>query len=152
MLAMSESVYEKLSVEPEHMQGKPFVERFYWFITSWHRNMQIYNLHFARENLKQYASATDLGEYGGNITRIEEGLALVLRYLKDAQAAGELSADAPTEVLSKAIMFSLQGSTLYHCKHGSDFDVMAWNEEYISYILDPLLKPYLSGGTPDSEI
>ncbi|MBS6396078.1 MAG: TetR/AcrR family transcriptional regulator [Clostridiales bacterium] len=143
MLCISKSVYDDLSVLPENVQKQPFTKRIHWFITSWHREMKDYNLHFARQSIKLYTNAVDCGEYGENISQMEQGLALILGFLREARDRGELAADTPVDTLARAIMFSLQGSTIYHCKHGEDFDVMAWNQAYITCVLDPLLKAYI---------
>ena len=85
-----------------------------------------------------------MGEYGEKVSHMDQGIELIRSYLSSALDSGELKAETPVDTIAKALMFSLQGSTLYQCKHDRDFDVMAWKDEFIQHVLNPLLEPWLA--------
>lgn len=131
---------EKQLVELEHM---PLAESLSRFITSWYIDVNTYNLHFARQSLRLYIQSAEQGDRGVVISHMEHGIELIGRLLHAAIDNGELLPETPVDVLSKAIMFSMQGSTVYHCKYEDQFDVMDWCSDFISLIVTPLLDQYL---------
>lgn len=136
------TLYDNLRQEANKLQNISNLERLRHYITTWHREASTYNLHIARQMIKLYSAPSDLGEYGGKISQMELGIQVLEEYLEDAVSAGELSAETPVETIAKALMFSMQGSTIYHCKCGEDFNVLAWNKQFMEHVLDPLLAPY----------
>lgn len=145
--SLSSSYYDKLQASEDLEEHTGIMSRLHSFVSRWYKGVSTYNLHFAREAIKLYASSADVGEYGEKISHMEQGIDLIRGFLSEALAQGELKANTPVETIAKALMFSLQGSTLYQCKHDQDFDVMAWKDEFILHVLDPLLEPWLKETT-----
>lgn len=145
-LCLSGSVYDKLQAEADFEACAGIMANLHALIGQWYREVSTYNLHFAREAIKLYTASADVGEYGEKISHIEQGIDLIHACLLDGLSRGELAPDTPVDTIAKALMFSMQGSTIYHCKHEIDFDVLKWSEEFIRHVVDPLLAPWLSGG------
>ena len=106
--------------------------------------MSSYNLQFARQTVQLYANSAESGKYGENLSQMEKGIEILQKYLTEAVQQGELKPSTPVPILAKALMFTMQGSTLYHCMHEHDFDVLAWNQDFMQHIFHPLLQPYLT--------
>lgn len=127
------SIYDGLRDETDSMGSSGGLARLRCFITLWHRRVSTFNLHFARQSAK-----------GQRMSQMEQGIGLIRGFLTEAVDQVELTADAPVDTLAKALMFAMQGSTIYHCQKEADFDVPAWNREFQMHILTPLLAPYLT--------
>lgn len=140
------TLYSDLRQETEALTTCSPLEKLSHFVDSWHKSVAIHNIHFARQAIKLYTDPAAVGEHGEKVSQMEQGIALVEELLTQAVAAGELTPGTPVGTLAKAIMFAMQGSTIYHCKHGEDFDVLAWNQEFHRHILTPLLAPCMGSG------
>lgn len=143
------TLYSDLKQETEAMGQCPPLEKLTHFVDSWHKKVAVHNIHFARQAIVLYTDPARVGERREKVSHMDDGIARVQALLTQAVEAGELVGQTPVETLSKAIMFAMQGSTIYHCKHGQDFDLLAWNGEFQTHILRPLLSPYL--GSPESK-
>lgn len=135
MARICSSIYDGLRDEVDDLGCTGGIEKLRGFITLWHQKVSTFNLHFAR----QIQSAQ-----GQRLSQLEQGIALLHEYLTEAVARSELAKDTPVDTLAKALMFAMQGSTIYHYKNESDFDVPEWNREFQKHILTPLLAPYLT--------
>ena len=113
-----------------------------WFITSWYQDVNTYNLHFARQALRAYTLSAETGVNGADMSHMEKGIELMRRLFETALAEGQLKPDTPIDTLTKALVFSMQGSTIYHCKFADTFDVMGWCDAFLHQVVAPLLKPY----------
>ena len=140
---LSDSFYETIQAS-EALDGHTgLMGRLHGFVSRWFKDVSTNNLHFAREAIRLYTTAEG-GEYGEKVSHMDQGIELIRSYLSSALDSGELKAETPVDTIAKALMFSLQGSTLYQCKHDRDFDVMAWKDEFIQHVLNPLLEPWLA--------
>ena len=137
------TLYEDLRLQAEQYQNLSWLKQLQSFITLWHREVSAFNLHIARQMLKLYTAPVDLGKYGGNVSQMELGIQILQEYLEHAVEAGELQKETPVDTIAKTLMFAMQGSTIYHCKHETDFDVLAWCETFQQEVLRPLLAPHL---------
>ena len=144
LLELSSSIYDLLQEGMNIDQNAAVLDRLHGFVRYWYRDVNKYNLQLAREAVKLYALSSDMGEPGENVSQMERGIELIRSYIACGVERGQLKADTPIDTLSKALMFSMQGSAVYHCKHESDFDVSDWCEQFIGSVLDPLMKPWLS--------
>lgn len=142
MAQICSSIYDDLRAQAEELPQGCAIRKLYWFITAWHRKVSAFNLHFARQSINLYTSTATSGEFGEKVSQMEQGIELLHKFLTEAVQSGELSPATPVDTLAKALMFTMQGSTIYHCKHEMDFDVLAWNREFQHNILNPLLEPY----------
>ena len=142
--SLSDSFYETIRASEALDEHAEIMDRLHGFVSRWYKDVSTFNLHFAREAIRLYTSSADVGEYGEKVSHMEQGIDLIRGYLSEALSLGELKAGTPVETIAKALMFALQGSTLYQCKHDRDFDVMAWKDEFILHVLDPLLEPWLA--------
>lgn len=140
--AICNTLYDDLREQIDQMQDMTYLKKLQRYITLWHREVSTYNLHIARQMIKVYTVPVDVGEYGGKVSQMEQGMQILEDYLNCAVSSGELSAKTPVDTIAKALMFSMQGSTIYHCKHDQDFNVMDWNTEFLAYVVDSLLAPY----------
>lgn len=138
------SVYDNLNQQAETLTQLSCLEKIGWFISNWHQLMSSYNLQFARQTVQLYANSAESGKYGENLSQMEKGIEILQKYLTEAVQQGELKPSTPVPILAKALMFTMQGSTLYHCMHEHDFDVLAWNQDFMQHIFHPLLQPYLT--------
>lgn len=144
LLELSSSIYDLLQEGMDIDENAAVLDRLHGFVRYWYRDVNKYNLQLAREAVKLYALSSDVGEHGENVSQMERGIELIRSYLVHGVERGQLKAGTPVDTLSKALMFSMQGSAVYHCKHESDFDVSDWCEQFIASILDPLLEPWLT--------
>lgn len=142
--SLSSSYYDMFQETAALDEHIGIMDKLHSFVSRWYKDVSTYNLHFAREAIRLYTSAADVGEYGEKISHMEQGIDLIHSLLSEALALEELKANTPVETIAKALMFSLQGSTMYQCKHDRDFDVMVWKDEFILHVLDPLLEPWLN--------
>ena len=138
------SPYEQLCREYEETQGLPYLERLRLFLENWFKMVDRFNLHFSRQSFKLYVEPDMRGEFGGEISHMDIGMALVQGCLGSAVASGELRMDTPRDLLAKEIMFSMQGSTLYQCKYAEEVDVMQWCNDFTYLVFNVLLKPYIA--------
>ena len=137
------SPYERLRRDYEETYSKSQLDRLRLFLENWFSMVDRFNLHFSRQTFRLYVEPGLLGEYGGEVTHIDLGMELVNGCLRAAVDAGELSPETPVDVLTKEMMFSMQGSTLYQCKYAEEFDVMQWCNQFTKLVFDCLLKPYI---------
>jgi AcrR family transcriptional regulator len=135
--------YEELECEAASVQDCPLAERLTHLITSWFTMLDKYNLHFARQAIRHYANPASLGEPGGTITQMDLGMNIIRSCFENGVKRGELLPGTPIETLTREIMFSMQGSTLYQCKYADTFDVMEWASTFTDLVLGCLLEPYM---------
>lgn len=138
------TLYNDMKQEITAMNYTSSLEKLICFVDNWHQKVSVHNIHFARQAIKLYTDPIVVGECGEQISQMDQGISLLHELLSEAVGSGELTDEAPVDTLSKAIMFAMQGSTIYHCKHGQDFDVLCWNIEFRNHVLIPLLTPYIS--------
>jgi AcrR family transcriptional regulator len=141
LIYFTRTPYEYLEQCVEKDKGLPFARRLRSFISEWFEVMDKFNLYFARQSCM--INREDSGEYGGEISHIVVGKKLIQGILSDGVACGELSPTFPVEDMSREIIFSMYGSTMYHCISPDSFDVPAWAETFSRIVFDSLLGPYL---------
>lgn len=136
--------YQQLRRDYEETSGTPQLERLSVFIENWFNMVDRFNLHFSRQSLKLYVEQDQYGEFGGNVTHMDLGLEILHECLTGAVESGELKADTPVEALTREMMFSMQGCTLYQCKFSEEFDVFHWCEQFKKIVFGLLLSPYIA--------
>ena len=87
---------------------------------------------------------TEQQRLDGKVSRIDEGLAIVLECLRGATGSGVLQS-TPVKDLSMALVFSMQGSAIYQNQHAETFDVAAWSRTFSALVFGVFLRPYLPG-------
>lgn len=137
------SPYEHLRRQHEETEALPWLERLRLFLENWFRMVDQFNLSFSRQTFKLYTSPEMMGSYGGDVSHMDLGMELVRECISGAIASGELRKDTPLDIITKEMMFSMQGCTLYQCKHAEEFDVMQWCNEFKKLVFGALLKEYI---------
>ncbi len=143
---LSGSLYDSLGEAAN--SGGSVLEQLTALVRAWYADLDEYNLRLARETLRLIALDSADGRQNG-VTQMERGIGLMRECLERSAARGELSPDAPVETLSRALMFAMQGSAVYHCVNGGGFDVPAWCDEFLKNVLEPLLRRWLAA-QPDA--
>lgn len=144
LVYLTRSPYETLRRNFDATAGTPYLERLQLFIADWFAMLSQFNLHFAALYNRSDPS-TEQQRLDGKVSRIDEGLAIVLECLRGATGSGELLQSTPVEDLSMALVFSMQGSAIYQNQHAETFDVAAWSRTFSALVFGVFLRPYLPG-------
>lgn len=141
LIYFTRTPYEYLEQCIERDSSLPFARRMRSFISEWFQIMDKFNLYFARQS--GTISSAKREEYGGDASHMVIGMRMIRSIMADGIASGELPPSIPVEDLSREMIFSMYGSTMYHCIYPDTFDVPAWAETFSKIVFDSLLKPYL---------
>lgn len=131
MLQLCSSFYEGLGEQIEAMNCSTGLEKLQNFILLWYQKVGAFNLQFSRQSEDRRPS------------QLEQGIVLIRQYLLEAAEHQELCPDTPVDTLSKALMFAMQGSAVFHNQKSQEFDIPAWSQEFRTHVLMPLLAPHL---------
>nr|WP_314466328.1 TetR/AcrR family transcriptional regulator [uncultured Clostridium sp.] len=75
-------------------------------------------------------------------THLDDDIDNVIHYLRDGISSGELSSNMPVEAIAKDIVFSMYGASFYRCSTYTEFHVVKWAEEFVTYALELHIAPY----------
>lgn len=144
MVYLTFTPYEHMEKNAEKNRSLPFLRRLRAFLGDWFDMVDKFNLNFSRQSIKRYADPAVRGEYGGNVSQMDLGMDILRACFEDGVRQGELRPDAPVETLTRAMMFSMQGCTIYQCKYPDSFDVGAWGREFTRFAQDVIIAPFLT--------
>lgn len=143
LVYITRTPYEELKRKFAETEGRPALERLKQFILNWYDMADRFAFHFSVSSFRAFQNAEKIDEYSRNDSQMEYGILIIRECLKDAISNEELQPDAPAEALAHEIMFSMQGSILYRCRHPENFHSLDWESCFSRMILKLLLGPYI---------
>ena len=138
---LCESIYERLEKKTAVYENLPVMDRLKSIVVEWYKLIDRFNIQFARISIQNAAGS---GIEPGDYSKMDQGIGIIAKTLQRAKDRGELTEDTPVDALSKFIMFAIQGSTVFQCKHETDFNVMKWCSEFTDMVLTPVISQYIA--------
>ena len=147
LVYLTRTPYEDLKQKFAASAGKPYLERMQLFMHDWFHMVEKYNIHFSMlHNRLATLEGGSLKQFEKQ-SQIDEGLTILRYCLNGAVVSGELTGKTPVDSIAMALIFSMQGTTLYQVQNADIFDVGEWAEKFISLVFDSILKPFLPSQT-----
>lgn len=143
LIYLSHQIHTEISRMLEETEGDSGLARLRQVLEKWRQKFDSSDSNFHLQTYRVYVALNIKGEEHSqrNDAKFEEEV--FYRCLTDAVAQGELAGDTPVDFIAGLMSVEIHGIPSYFSYHFTKEETDAWWNNYIDYIFDGMLKPYM---------